>query len=385
MKVIVCGAGQVGFDIARQLSGEDNDVTVISDLHDGYRRGHYRDIVKQWGVKHKYVKTSRFISPFQDLRYLLALYRILRTDRYDMVINVATKPNIYGSIAARWAKADRIVCFGWGLGLTFEKTRNIRRLGIKYIMSVLYWYAFKVSHKVWFTNEHDLDYLASRGIINREKAILTRGFVDTDLYSPSSVSESKSINLKKGLGYNLEDKIVIMVARMSWAKGVKQFCEASDLLRNDYPNVKFLLVGQEDTGSPDGVPKSYLDRYEEHANFSWLGYRIDIRELYSIAYMAVFPSYYREGGWPRGITEPMAMGKPVITTESKHCSSAVDDGVNGLIVPVKNSGVFARAIEKIVRDEKLAADFGERSREKAVRELDEKLIMMQLYEAIYEI
>ncbi|SVE39542.1 uncharacterized protein METZ01_LOCUS492396, partial [marine metagenome] len=154
---------------------------------------------------------------------------------------------------------------------------------------------------------------------------------------------------------------------------------------NDYPNVKFLLVGQEDTGSPDGVPKSYLDRYEEHANFSWLGYRIDIRELYSIAYMAVFPSYYREGGWPRGITEPMAMGKPVITTESKHCSSAVDDGVNGLIVPVKNSGVFARAIEKIVRDEKLAADFGERSREKAVRELDEKLIMMQLYEAIYEI
>ena len=31
MKVIVCGAGQVGFDIARQLSGEDNDVTVIDD------------------------------------------------------------------------------------------------------------------------------------------------------------------------------------------------------------------------------------------------------------------------------------------------------------------------------------------------------------------
>jgi len=31
VKVIVCGAGQVGFDIARQLSSEDNDVTVIDD------------------------------------------------------------------------------------------------------------------------------------------------------------------------------------------------------------------------------------------------------------------------------------------------------------------------------------------------------------------
>ena len=35
MKVIVCGAGQVGYDIARQLSGEENDVTVID--HDTER------------------------------------------------------------------------------------------------------------------------------------------------------------------------------------------------------------------------------------------------------------------------------------------------------------------------------------------------------------
>ena len=29
MKVIICGAGQVGFNIARYLASEDNDVTVI--------------------------------------------------------------------------------------------------------------------------------------------------------------------------------------------------------------------------------------------------------------------------------------------------------------------------------------------------------------------
>ena len=114
-------------------------------------------------------------------------------------------------------------------------------------------------------------------------------------------------------------------------------------------------------------------------------YRIDIKELYSISYLAVFPSYYREGGWPRGVTEPMAMGKPVITTDSEHCSGPVEDGVSGLLVPVKDSVALAKAIEEIVNDEKLAADFGERSREKAVRELNEKLVMMQLYEAIYEI
>ncbi|MFP6772181.1 MAG: Trk system potassium transporter TrkA, partial [Alphaproteobacteria bacterium] len=38
MKVIVCGAGQVGFNIARQLSGEHNDVTVIDQSPEQVRR-----------------------------------------------------------------------------------------------------------------------------------------------------------------------------------------------------------------------------------------------------------------------------------------------------------------------------------------------------------
>ena len=40
MKVIVCGAGQVGFNIARQLSGEHNDVTVIDQSPDLVKRIH---------------------------------------------------------------------------------------------------------------------------------------------------------------------------------------------------------------------------------------------------------------------------------------------------------------------------------------------------------
>ena len=361
----------------------DHEVTVLCDIHDGYEYGHYIDKVKQWGVKHEYVSTYRFVNPYSDLKYLLTLYRILNKEKYDMVINVATKPNVYGSIAARWAKVERIVCFGWGLGLTFEKTRNVGRMFLKYILSALYWYAFKISDKVWFTNENDLDYLASKKIIDRDKAVVTRGFVNTQQYSPSSVTKETTTSLRYELGYADNDKIVIMIARMSWAKGVKQFCQSSDILRIKYPQVKFLLVGQEDIGSPDSVPASYLKEYEEHENFTWLGYRIDIKELYSISYLAVFPSYYREGGWPRGLIEPMAMGKPVITADNKDCSGAVHHGINGLIVPVKDSVALAEAIETIVNDEKLAADFGQKSRERAVKELDEELIMTQLIEAIF--
>jgi len=360
----------------------ENEITVISDMHDGYEFGHYTKIMKQWGVRHKYVKTYRFINPIEDLKYLFSLYKILHNEHFDMVINIATKPNIYGSIIARWTNVKKIICFGWGLGLVFAKTKNIKRIVLKYITTALYWYSFKVSQKVWFTNKNDRDYFISKKIINIEKTLLTPGFINTDLYSPSSVPKNISTDLRDKLGFADSDKIVIMIARMSWAKGVEQFCQASDRLRNTYPTVKFLLVGQEDIGSSDSVPTSYLKAYDEHENFSWLGYRIDIKELYSISYLAVFPSYYREGGWPRGLIEPMAMGKPVITTDSKHCSSAVDDGVSGLIVPVKDSVALTRAIEKIINDEELASDFGLKSREKAIKELDEESIMDQLINAI---
>ena len=167
----------------------ENEVTVISDVHDVHEFGHYIEKVKRWGVKHEHVKTYRFISPYQDLKYLFNLYRILSKEDFDMVINVAVKPNVYGSIAARLANIEQIVCFGWGLGLVFEETRNIGRILLRFIMSTLYRYAFKVSDKVWFTNKNDIDYFVSKNIIDINKTILTRGFVNTQQYSPSAVTK----------------------------------------------------------------------------------------------------------------------------------------------------------------------------------------------------
>jgi glycosyltransferase involved in cell wall biosynthesis len=360
----------------------NNEVTVISDIHDGYKHGHYLDIIKKWGVRHRHVSFYRFLNPLKDIKYIISLYKILKEERFDMVMNISTKPNLYGSIAAKFAKVDKIVCSVWGLGLAFSDKKSIKNISLKYIVKTLYRYAFKVSDKVWFTNRNDYNYFISREIVDKNKTILTKNYVNIDQYSPTAVSETTSAELKCNLGYAETDKVVIMLSRLSWAKGVKQFCEASELLRENYPSVKFLLVGPEDSGSIDSVPASYIKSYEEHENFSWIGFRRDVKELYSISYLAVYPSYYREGGYPRGLTEPMAMGKPVITTNSKHCSAAVDDGVSGILVPIKDSVALAAAIEKIITNESLAIDFGKKSREKAQNELNEDQIIGKLVDEI---
>jgi len=356
----------------------NNEVTIISDIHNGFKPGHYLNIMKLWGVQHRHVSFYRFINPLKDIKYIMSLHNILKVGRFDIVLNIATKPNLYGSIAAKLAKVDKIICSVWGLGLAFSEKKSLKNTFLKYVVKIFYSFAFKVSDKIWFTNKNDSDYFISRGIVDKNKTILTKFYVNTDLYSPSAVSENTSIKLKSNLGYKSSDKIVIMLARLSWAKGVKQFCEASDLLRKDYPSVKFLLVGPEDTGSIDCVPASYIKNYQKHVNFNWIGFRSDVKELFSICDIATYPSYYREGGYPKGLTEPMSMGKPVITTDSEHCSAAVEDGISGIIFPVKDSIAFAEAIKKIINNEELASTLGKKARERVLSELDEEKIISKL-------
>jgi N,N'-diacetylbacillosaminyl-diphospho-undecaprenol alpha-1,3-N-acetylgalactosaminyltransferase len=359
-----------------------HEVTVICDIHDGYERGHYLEIMEKWGVKHKYVSFYRFFNPLKDFMYIASLIKRLKEEPFDLVMNISTKPNLYGSIAAKIAGIDRIICSVWGLGLAFSDSKSIKTTFLRFVVKILYRCAFRVSDHVWFTNKIDHDYFVTRSIIAESKTTLTKNYVNVREFSPTSVPKAISAELKDNLGYKEADMVVIMVSRLSWAKGVKQFCEAADLLRERYPNVKFLLVGPEDVGSIDSVPLTYVDHYQKQNNFDWVGFRRDVKELYSICDLAVYPSYYREGGYPRGLTEPMAMGKPVITTDSIHCSAAVDDGVTGIIVPIKDSNALSVAIQKIINNATLAANFGAQSRLKAVAELSEDVIIKALIQKI---
>jgi N,N'-diacetylbacillosaminyl-diphospho-undecaprenol alpha-1,3-N-acetylgalactosaminyltransferase len=176
-----------------------------------------------------------------------------------------------------------------------------------------------------------------------------------------------------------------MVARMIWAKGIKEFVEASKILKDRMPHVKFVLVGPKEEGIDDAVPESYLTESERSENFIWTGFRNDVKDLYAISDLAVLPSYYREGGYPRALTEPMAMGKPVITTDNVDCRSTVEHGRNGYLVPIKNAKALADAIEILMNDDKKRERFGQYSRLKAVKEYDEKIIVQQVIKKFLQI
>jgi N,N'-diacetylbacillosaminyl-diphospho-undecaprenol alpha-1,3-N-acetylgalactosaminyltransferase len=329
------------------------------------------------------IKMHRFFHPWQDLRYFLALFRVFRREKIDAVICWTTKPNIYGTIAARLAGVQKIIYAVRGLGSAFLQPSDLQSRLLYGFVSGCYRLAGLCADKAWFTNQEDLEFFLSRGFAGAERTFLTKNAVNVEDYSPAVISPEQLTRLRSELGLSPGDRVISMVARMIWSKGIREFVEASLILRDHFPNLKFILVGPLDQGGPQTVPLDYLQEQEKSDNFLWVGFRKDVKAIYALSDVAVLPSYYKEGGYPRALLEPMALGKPVITTDLPQCRGPVEEGRNGLLIPPREPKALAQAIASLMTDDTKRLQFGRHSREKIEQEFDERRVVDRVLAELY--
>jgi N,N'-diacetylbacillosaminyl-diphospho-undecaprenol alpha-1,3-N-acetylgalactosaminyltransferase len=331
--------------IVSLVAAPNTEVIVLSDLGDS------REAIEALGARCVQVPVYRFLGVYRDLRYLFHLIGIFRREKVDAVYNISTKPNIFGTIAARVARVRRVVSHVVGLGSLMLPATSLGRRALQFVFLRLYWIVCRLSDRVWFFNANDLDFFLSRGLITSGKPLLTNTYLDVSYYSRGRVAAADVAAVRRELHVDSGERVVIMVARMIWSKGIREFVEAAAQLVAKHPRWRFLLIAPIEPGNPDEAPASYVEENAEWANLTWLRWRSDLRPYYSMADIAVLPSFYREGGQPRGLLEAMALGKPVITTDSLDCRYAVDPGVNGYWVPVRDATALANAIERVMLDD----------------------------------
>src|SRR5436309_88768 len=96
--------------LARLVRRRGGQVVTISPV-DLYARE-----LAQLATSHVALDMARFVAPRADLKYVWALYRVLRRGRFDAMIAFTTKPNIYGAVAATLAGVAQGGRAGRGLG-----------------------------------------------------------------------------------------------------------------------------------------------------------------------------------------------------------------------------------------------------------------------------
>jgi glycosyltransferase involved in cell wall biosynthesis len=345
------------------------DVAVITDA------GASRAEIEALGARVIQVPLYRFFNPAKDAQYFLRLYRVFRKEQFDVVYNMSTKPNIYGVPAAHLAGVPRVISHVVGLGSALLPSSSFRSKVLRFVFLTLYRLSGRWSDHVWFWNENDLRFFLDRRIVRPERALLTKTVVDLDYYSPGAVTAAELSGARVELGIREDDRVVLMVARMIWPKGIREFVDAARSLAPYHPDWRFLLMAPLEPGNPDEVPASFVEQNAAAANLTWIQYRNDLRPFYALADLTVLPSFYRGGGHPRAIVEAMAMGKAVITTDNEDCRDAVEHERNGYWVPMRDSKAVADAIARLLTDPALLQRFGEHSRTRALEFFDERRIV----------
>ena len=314
------------------------------------------------------------LNPLMELNSLLHLLRIYRRLKPDLVQHYTVKPNVYGAVAARLAGVP--VVFGGvvGLGSAFAPG-GFKRAMLRSVVRAFYAVGTTLSDRTTFQIQHDAKLLCGRSTRGRRKATVIPGgsSVDLDTYSEESVTQTERAKIRNDLGILPGDLIVTMASRLLYNKGVPEYVEAAKAIRAKHQDTQFILAGERDTGSRDSVTARDLEAWSNEGSILYVGHRNDMPQLLAVSDIVVLPTYYPEG-IPRVLIEAAAMSRPIVATTIPGVTEVVEDDVNGLLVPPKNPGALAEAIERLLDDPALRSMYGTVGRHKAEQQYDDSVV-----------
>ena len=327
--------------------------------------GPYVDALARRGIRHVPLEhATRAFAPVDDARALTELVGVFRRLQPAIVHTHNPKPGVYGRIAARIARVPVVVNTVHGLYAQAEDPWAKR--AAVYSMERV---ASLCSHAELVQNPEDVETLARLGVPRRKLTVLGNG-IDLSRFDPATVTDDDARAARAEMGAcGTDDVVVGLVGRLVREKGYLDVFAAAAQLRDRMPAVRIAVIGAEESQKGDALTSADRAR-AAGAGVRFLGGRSDVVRLYAGMDVHVLASH-REG-FPRSPMEAAAMGKPVVATNIRGCRQAVDDGVTGLLVPVRDPGALAGAIETLARDADLRRRYGAAAREKARRDFDDR-------------
>jgi glycosyltransferase involved in cell wall biosynthesis/ubiquinone/menaquinone biosynthesis C-methylase UbiE/uncharacterized protein YbaR (Trm112 family) len=191
--------------------------------------------------------------------------------------------------------------------------------------------------------------------------------VDVDAFRPGREDRAA---VRADWRVPVDAPVVGCVANVNPQKGIVDLVRAFTLVRDRIPSARLVLVGAE---HPTHVAYSAEVRDAiaqggllEGRDVMFVGARFDLERQLTGFDVFAFAAVPRGEGITTAVLEAMATGLPVVTTAVAGLPEAIEDGVNGRLVPPLDPPALARAIVEILTDPVLAARLSKAARSRAV-------------------
>lgn len=294
----------------------------------------------------------RGINPLTDFKLMKHYKKILLDEHPDLVITYSIKPNIYAGLIC--GRMGIPFCANvQGLGTAFQKA------GLAQFVTLLYKMAFRKVRTVFFENEGNAEEFQKRKIIPAKKQKILHGAgINLERYPYYPYPENEKIHF-------------LYLGRIMKEKGIDELFVAVRSLYSKREDFVLDIVG------------FYEDDYKEQVESLvregiavFHGFQENPVPYYVAADCIVLPSYHE--GMSNVLLEGAAVGRPLITSDIPGCREAVDPGVTGILVKVKDTESLREAMETFL--EKALVDralMGEAGRRRMEQLFDKKQVVRE--------
>lgn len=330
----------------------------------------YSDIqkdIEKLGTDYIQVSGTRTgIGFFSELKMIGDYRKAFKKVNADYAFLYMSKPVAYGGPAAVLAKVPHINVLVNGLENAYYRT-GIKDAIVRLVMSLTYRFMGKKAEHTFFQNSDDYGYFKSHGLLVEEKSVIVNGSgVDMEHFSMKPLPNKP---------------VFLMVSRLLWSKGIREFLGAVSILKEKHPEAEVLIVGGLDEND-EALTKEELDEAIRTNQIEYCGYTDDVRPYLEKCSVFVLPSYHE--GTPRSVLEAMASGRAIITTDAPGCKETVQDGKNGFLVPVRDTKLLAEKMILLAERPDLRKKMGYYSHELCKQKFDVNKVNSEINQIMFE-
>ena len=367
-----------GFEV-QLLSAEGEEIPLIKE---------------DTGIDVKVIPYTRTISPLKDLIALWLTYKYFRKEKPDIVHTHTPKAGVVGMLAAKLAGVP--IRMHTVAGLPLMEAIGVKRKVLNFVERLTSWSATNVYPNSFVQR----DFMEEQRLATKSKLkVIGKGSsngIDTEFFSKRhlerSATKSKdlleyrkdsSTTLRSAQNdgssqpttHNPEHVTFCFVGRIVKDKGINELLSAFDKLSKKYDNAKLLLVGGEER-ELDPISDESIRVVENNKQVISVGFQKDVRPFFAASDVFVFPSY-REG-FPNVVMQAGALELPSIVTDINGSNEIIKDGVNGLIIPVKDEIVLYEKMELLLNDKEFREKLAEPARKMIVEKYEQKFVWNEI-------
>lgn len=341
----------VGLLTGRLDPGRYETRLAVGQLGPG--EGSARSVAERYGATLIEVPgLSPEVRPWQDLRALVSLVRLIRRFRPHLVETHTAKAGLLGRLAAVLARAGRPVVIHTYHGHVLEGYFSPPTAAVYRRLEQL---MAKASTCLVGVSQATVDDLVRLGIAPPQCFRVIPIGLDLDPFLQVGPSEGKSF--REEVCAAETDVLLVYVGRLVPIKRLDVLLEAVALARDAGAPLRLAVVGDGEE-RPAVEAQAHRLGLDDHVRV--LGFRSDLTRIASGADLAVLTS--DNEGTPVALIEAAAAGTPAVATRTGGVPDVVTSET-GLLVPPGNPAAFATALARMAGDPERRRLMGARARE----------------------